>query len=674
MSVVRKERARQWDIVWLLLIICVGFLLRWDFLTASDFRVDADEAIVGLMAQDISREEPIPVFYYGQHYMGSFESILLSGLYSLFGFHLAFIKLVPLFFSLLFIGVVFLLGRELAGRSAGFIAAILCAVSPGTLLVWSGKARGGFIEIVFFAAVAVLLTMYWFRRERVDWIRLGIIAFILGFGWWLNNQIVYVYVPIAFGIFVKLWGQGKNYRERMMTLIVSFIACSLLAILGGLPFWIYNLELGFPSIDYLFRGGEVDTIAHARGFFVNALPILFGAKRYWQTQEVFSGSLLLLVANLLVSVTLLVIGVRARRVASHAFWLLTGVLLATGFIFITSPYGHLSQAPRYLLPLYLVFFPMMGSAITEGFRLSRPLGIALLASVIGLHISSAYLHGRAIPGEPFVFQNERVAKDHAPVITRLNELGIEHVRTNYWIGYRLAYETEQAITFTLFREPHQVRIESFEERERSKKEVLPYLLVPAQARRVEQALTTFRYSYERENLGAYMLLYEISPQKEPRLTKIPSSAILSISANTGVEDMQPQNAFDGVLETRWGSGEPQHPHMEFTVEFYKPQRVRAFRYFLSHWQHDYPRELALIGETEKGEKVSLLSADEFHSACYFFEYPSESFEDSYWPFDKDTKLASVADNTPPIKRLTVKQSGTHPVLDWSIAELEFYTD
>ena len=68
------------------------------------------------MAKHISEGAAVPVFYYGQHYMGTLEPLLLSFLFDLFGYQPYLLKMVPLGFSLLLIGVLAAIGWELAGR------------------------------------------------------------------------------------------------------------------------------------------------------------------------------------------------------------------------------------------------------------------------------------------------------------------------------------------------------------------------------------------------------------------------------------------------------------------------------------------------------------------------------------------------------------------------------
>lgn len=68
----------------LLCIVCVraAYLRHW----ANT--LDADEAIVGIMVLHILEQKALPIFYYGQAYMGTLEPFSMALFLKLFGFNL----------------------------------------------------------------------------------------------------------------------------------------------------------------------------------------------------------------------------------------------------------------------------------------------------------------------------------------------------------------------------------------------------------------------------------------------------------------------------------------------------------------------------------------------------------------------------------------------------------
>src|SRR3954447_15130924 len=69
--------------------------------------LDADEALVGIQAERIAAgaAHPLPVFFYGQPYMGALEAYLAAGLFHLVGPSVPALRLVPLFFALLLVAL-----------------------------------------------------------------------------------------------------------------------------------------------------------------------------------------------------------------------------------------------------------------------------------------------------------------------------------------------------------------------------------------------------------------------------------------------------------------------------------------------------------------------------------------------------------------------------------------
>jgi 4-amino-4-deoxy-L-arabinose transferase-like glycosyltransferase len=123
--------------------------------------------------------------------MGSLEAIMASASFALFGMTGFALQLVPLLWSLALIVVMFFLGKELGGRHVGRIAALLTAIPPVGLVVWSTKARGGFIEILVLGALAMYITSRWFKSSARVTTYPIVTGLVLGTGWWVNDPILY---------------------------------------------------------------------------------------------------------------------------------------------------------------------------------------------------------------------------------------------------------------------------------------------------------------------------------------------------------------------------------------------------------------------------------------------------------------------------------------------------
>lgn len=645
------------DGTFLLLAVLAGLVLRLDFLFASNFVLDGDEAIVGLMAKHILDGEPVPIFYYGQHYMGSLEAILVAGLFNLFGVSSVAVKIVPLLFSLLLIPLGYRLGREVTGEFGARVGALLVAIPPSPLVIWSSMARGGFIELVVLGATALLLVCRWLKGSQPSLGRTACIGALLGLGWWVNFQVIYFVGPVGLFMLLHLLRGGRGVTRR----IGCHLAVGLSAFfVGSLPFWVYNIEHSFVSFE-MFEGAKEGRLGkHLSGLFSVALPAILGATRFWQADDVVrGGSLIVAVVYGGLLIALLVmrrreilrlcrLTVDAERPA-ELFLLFT---VTVGAVFCASSFGFLVQAPRYLLPIYVGIFVLVGFVLDRLAHLSRTAACALVGLILVVNLGSSYAGGRAVPGEPFVFHGERVSRDHTELIEWLEENDIRWVRTNYWIGYRLALETEERVRFRVFQEPEQERIERYITASRElDTETMPLVLVPSQARLVARALTFQGIGYEVTKRSGYQVFFNLKTTRTD-LKPVSREVIGRVVASSRNEATQ--FVFDGDETTRWGSGEPQKPGMSFAVEFARPVALRGIRYHLGSYYSDYPRLLDVDLVLTSGEEKPILSRDDSVALRYYSGPITVTFDRTM------------------VRGVRFTQLGRDRTFDWSIAELQFF--
>lgn len=646
------------DRTFLLLTVLAALALRLDFLFASNFVLDGDEAIVGLMAKHILDGAPVPIFYYGQHYMGSLEAILVAGLFKVFGVSSVAVKSVPLLFSLLLIPLMYRLAREVTGEFGARVAALLVAVPPSPLVIWSAMARGGFIELVVIGAVALLLVCRWLKNSQPSLSGTALIGALLGLGWWVNFQVIYFIGPIGLFMLLHLLRSG---RGGAVSRIGAHLVVGVLAfLLGSLPFWLYNIERNFVSFEMFEAAKEGRFGRHLSGLFSVALPSILGAKRFWQTTDVFRGSSL--VVWIVYGGALLALLIARRREllkllkcsfdSERPVELFLIFIVTVGVVFCASSFGFLVQAPRYLLPIYVGIFVLVGVVVELLARASRGAAVALVGVIIAVNLASSYVGGRAVPGEPFVFNGERVARDHSALIEWLEKNNIGWVRTNYWIGYRLALETEERVRFRVFQEPEQERIESYRLAMRGpEKEVTPLVLVPSQARLVERALAFQGMTHDTIELSGYHVFYNL---KGTQLDLTPLDVGLVAGVMASSRNEVTKFAFDGDETTRWGSGEPQKPGMTFQVDFKTPVTLRGLRYDLGAFYSDYPRLLDVDLVLTSGEERHILARDDSVALRYYSGPITLTFEPAT------------------VRSVRFTQLGRDRKFDWSIAELQFF--
>ena len=653
-----KEHMRKWwqSVDWCLIAaLFTGWVMRFHFLEASGWGIESDEAIVGLMAKHINEGQAWPIFYYGQYYMGSLEAISVALVFSVLGVSNVALKLTPVLFSMVHIGLVYLLAKRCAGLWAARLAALLTALAPATLVVWSGKPRGGFIELVVLGTACLILASDWLQMRRSGRARLALLGFLLGLGWWTNNQIIFYLVAITGVFFVYYW-RHLRWRQGISDGLLSLT----FFLLGSAPFWYANLVARpmFPSWGNLGHRAPADKVwDYFAGYFVEALPILLGARHPWEETDIFSQASFVMLAIYGLSMLLFILFAwRSRNTCGWTTTLIVSFALVLPLIFAFSGFGWLSQEPRYLLPLYSVSNVVVAVAVTFlwNFKggITRGTSILILLAVIILNLYSNYGAGGYEPGEPFVYEGERVSKSHRELYAWLEREKYDHIVTNYWIGYRVAFETGERITFSRFMEPRTLRIKEYERNNWWHGPIYPLVLVPKQATEYSHWLSDLGYNFRWSKVGEYVVIDHVVPM-HGRGKKV---EVRPEQIETTQRGEWRARLVDGKIDTRWGSGLNQTPGMSVTVNFPDSRVIGSLSIDLGYWTTDRARELFIEGLSPAGEWCVLFSTA---GNLKFYEETGRTFDLYFRP--------------QAYRAIRLVQTGKHPVLDWSVAELEFFT-
>ncbi len=144
--------------VLLALILALGLALRLYLVSGPYAEIDADEAVVGLMALQIPGE--LPAFYWEQHYLGTIEALVAAAVFALAGPSAAALKLVPALFSVAFVGLVHATARPVFGAGPALLSALYLALPPSFFAAWSVKARGGYAEALAFGQLFLLAALH----------------------------------------------------------------------------------------------------------------------------------------------------------------------------------------------------------------------------------------------------------------------------------------------------------------------------------------------------------------------------------------------------------------------------------------------------------------------------------------------------------------------------------
>jgi hypothetical protein len=640
-------------------------LYRLFFIASTHAVIDSDEAIVGLMAKHALERGTMPIFYYGQHYMGSLEPLLVALLFSFTGLSAISMKMVPLAFGIALIPLTYLLGAWFFADDgsenmprfsilSGRIAAALMAVPPAAMVEWSTKARGGFTEVIVLGIVAMLCALSWYRQ--MSSVMTFACAICLGIGWWVNNQIVFFMLPIGALMFFRVVQVGIKFRT-VKPFLLHFLLGMLSFLVGSALFWYYNVCHNFASFGML--GGAKHLSENIAGLLGEALPIISGARQFWHQSDLFFGAHFLALGLYLAALFLIIY---AKSIFWQPAFILSTITIGTTItIFTLSAFGSLSTAPRYLLPLYPVLFACIGAGIAGSYLkksdgiLSRAASV-VLCCFFTLHLLSYWWNGIYDPGQPFAAGDERVAADHSELLQWLSSEQVSVVQTPYWISYRLAFETGERVRPVMIGEPFQIRIPEYESALiRSATGIIPpFVLPPRYGEKVAEGLGRLGYTFKIVVKSGYLVLYDVS-QRIPDLHPVETSRL---SGYASLHNESSYAAVDGDVATRWGSGTPQAKKMSFEVHLKDPQVVHALEYDLGQWGTDYPRGLRIECRSLEGDLSLLFSEEDYEKSRVLM--PKEGL---LYQFDSEKVCSEVV----------LTQLGDDPVFDWSIAELVLYS-
>jgi len=222
---------------WLVLlaaIVALGAFYRFHDLAGVPSDPTSDHAEKLLDVHDVD-EGARPIFFPRNTGREPLQFYFTYGLMKVFGLSLSFetLKVGTALIGLLAVPAVFLLAREVAGRTAGLFAAVLFAVS--TWPVATARAGLRFPYAQLFSALALWLLLRYLRRgDRRDALACGL---VIGAG--LHGYTPFRIVPLLVPVFVGLAflftnpSQRAGWRARAggggLILATAFVACAPLA-------------------------------------------------------------------------------------------------------------------------------------------------------------------------------------------------------------------------------------------------------------------------------------------------------------------------------------------------------------------------------------------------------------------------------------------------------------
>jgi hypothetical protein len=380
---------------------------------------DSDEAVVGLMVRHAVHGE-LATFFWGQAYGGSQEVLLTVPVFWIAGSSWVALRLVPIALSALAALVIWRVGRRTIGERAAAVAGSLWWIWPPFVIYKLTHQWGFYASGALYAALLLLLALGVVERPSKQ--RLGAFGLVVGLSLWQSAQRVPIVVPVVAWM---IWRRRSVLRDAWVAVVF--------AIVGALPSIVWNVRNDWGS--FMSPIEDTTTYLHRLRVFVSPLvPMLLGLRTPFTQERLLPAvpTLLLYAA----AVGLVAYG--AYRTRRETTSLLYVVALSYPFVYTLAPATFFSQEPKYLVVLSPVVVLIVAQLATTYWRACAVLAVALVVSIATLDRMETYF--QTVPAQP-----PAAPRDLEPLISTLDRLGVDRVYADFWLAYRLAFDTDERI-------------------------------------------------------------------------------------------------------------------------------------------------------------------------------------------------------------------------------------
>jgi 4-amino-4-deoxy-L-arabinose transferase-like glycosyltransferase len=507
---------------WPLVAILAGALaVRTALLACDVVPFDADEAVVALMARHILQGDR-PLFFYGQHYMGSLDAYLIAGASAVAGESVLTVRFVQ---TVLFVAMVlasYAAVLRFADRQTAHLVVLMLAFPPVMLTLYTTVSLGGYGETLL--AGSVLL--WWGHRlgheDAARWLLWFGWGLVVGLGFWVLGLVMVYAVPVAAWL---LWRLRTRAWRGCLLAALGFVV-------GSLPWW---LGRGYLSVLEIWNGA-FHSAAPSGGFLGNVgsrlfnlvflgIPALFGLRFSW---TITGPPAWLAMPALVLYLGALAYGLRRRgegvaRSDRLILWAICG-LLCLGFV-LTS-YGA-DPSGRYFLPLYLPLFVFTADALV---MLSKRIGRwawVLLAAVTVFNLAGTLQAALTYPPGITAHFNPIAQVDHRhddELMSFLREHDGQRGYGNYWVSYPIAFLSKEDIILVprlpykdnLIYSSHDNRYAPYDALVEASPTVV-YVTTdhPRLTAALRMHFATLGVRFREEQIGSYHVFYDLSRRVSP---------------------------------------------------------------------------------------------------------------------------------------------------------------
>jgi GT2 family glycosyltransferase len=429
-----RRRVRTWIAV--AVVFVAGVVIRWLLFDTPAAVINADEAYTRLETFEILRGQ-FPMVLGGTVYTLPVEAYLYTPFTYLFnGANVVPLKLLS---TLSWFGTavtLFFIGRRLVSERVGVIAAALCWITPGALMVLSitaypAYASGMLVTTLAFLVATRILEAPAPGPSRPLLVLFGVLA---GFAFWLHPMFLTVMVPMTA---VVLWSV-----RRRVDAVLSVIGGG---IVGCLPLLVWNAVNGWPSLESPVEvpGSYTDRL---RTFFVDLFPRAFGLRNAglnWY--HAFWGPVLYAALLAVSALGLWTIGRRSRARGRIVLFVVLGLVFFLMAFLQNLIYANDGRYAMISLPFVFIVLAAGIDQLAGRRPPWRVVGVLTLVTAIWL---VGFVRPNAQP-----FLDQRGVDPNAQldeIVDLLDERGIDRVYGSYWAVLPVDFAGDNRIVSGVF--------------------------------------------------------------------------------------------------------------------------------------------------------------------------------------------------------------------------------
>jgi 4-amino-4-deoxy-L-arabinose transferase-like glycosyltransferase len=516
---------REWKwVLPLAAVLTLSALLKITLVVLGVVDFTSDEGVIALMARHITQGK-WPVFYYGEAYVGSFGATLMAGAFLLLGESVTTARVVQIAFYMGAILFTYLLAQRLFGRKAAVVTALMMALPPVMVTLYTTVGIGAYGETLLFGTLLLWLGHRLAHEWADKWIGWLIWGAVAGLGFWSLGLILVYVTPVAVLWLIRF---DRRHWPHYLLAVFGFLLCSS-------PWWIYDFthnhacfRVFFGSSDAIRANLPPSLLTRLELFWLLGVPALIGLRFPWAASYI-----LVYLAPLVLTFYIgVLVGIRRRWVhlspmGKNGVMLLTLFVVGFALLYIGTQFGT-DVTGRFLLPMYPPLCIAVGGWWSGLRSRTQAWGSVALALILAFNLSGVVLGAMAPVGlTTLYFPAQQVGNAYDEELIHFllsNEMPYGY--SHHWVSFKLAFlSQEQVILAPLL--PYQIAPDHDLDRA---DRYPPYTALAESAANpvyvtsnqpwlddlLSQRLMERGVTYEETRIGPYHVFYHLSQPMSPR--------------------------------------------------------------------------------------------------------------------------------------------------------------